>query len=106
MKQAMDMLYTGRALSANEALTHGLVSRLAKDAQKEAAKVAKELATERSAAVLKMGKDTFYQQTSCGNIEDAYAVASPAMVKNMELYDAAHGIDSFLKKEKPEFQDK
>lgn len=105
-KQAMDMLLTGRALSANEALAHGLVSRLAKDAQKEAAKIAKTIATERSAAVLRMGKGVFYQQEAMNDIRDAYDVASAAMAKNMEMHDAMHGINCFLEKKIPEFQDK
>ncbi|KAL3921396.1 MAG: hypothetical protein SGILL_002770 [Bacillariaceae sp.] len=106
-KQALDMLYTGRELSANEALTHGLVSRLAKDAQKEAAKMAKQIATQTSAATTAMGKRVFHQQhqASC-SVEDAYKVATQAMVDNMELEDAKHGIDAFLKKEKPDFQGK
>jgi enoyl-CoA hydratase/carnithine racemase len=106
MKQAMDMLYTGRELSAKEALTHGLVSRLAKDAQKEARKVAIEIAKERSAATLKLGKEILYRQICQSNIEDAYTVATQAMVDNMELDDATHGIDAFLKKTNPDFQDK
>jgi enoyl-CoA hydratase/carnithine racemase len=105
-KQAMDMLLTGRALSANEALSHGLVSRLAEDAPKEAAKIAKTIATERSGAVLRMGKQIFYQQAAKCDIRDAYNVTSAAMIKNMELYDARHGIECFLEKKEPKFQDK
>jgi enoyl-CoA hydratase/carnithine racemase len=105
-KQALDMLYTGRELSAKEALTHGLVSRLAKDAQKEAAKIAKEIATESSSATIQMGKRVFFQQQSLPEMGDAYKAATQAMVNNMELYDAKHGIASFLQKQKPDFQDK
>ena len=100
------MLYTGREMSANEALTHGLVSRLAKDAQKEAAKMAKTMTTESSAAVLQMGKQIFFQQQDLTDMENAYKVATQAMVDNMKLHDAKHGIESFLQKQKPDFQNK
>jgi enoyl-CoA hydratase/carnithine racemase len=106
MKHAMDMLLTGREVPAKEALSYGLVSRMAKNAQKEAADIAKTIAKERSSATLRMGKEVFYQQQSLGNIQDAYALASSAMAENMQMFDATHGIESFLKKEKPEFKNK
>ncbi|KAG7356065.1 enoyl-CoA hydratase [Nitzschia inconspicua] len=105
-KLAMDMLLTGRTISASEALNHGLVSRMAKNAQKEAAKIAMTIATERSSAVLGMGKEIFHQQAAESDLNDAYKVASPAMAKNMDLYDAKHGIECFLGKRNPQFQDK
>lgn len=104
-KQAMDMLLTGRALSANEALSFGLVTRLAKDAQKEAAKMAKAIATNCSAKVLRLGKEILYQQEAQSDIKDAYKIASTAMADNMNLYDAKHGINCFLEKKEPHFQD-
>lgn len=101
MKRAIDMLYTGRAITAEEALDFGLVSRVVENPYKEAAEIAKTMATERSSATLSMGKHVFYEQLIANDSEEAYSIASKAMEENMKLMDARIGIHSFLQKSKP-----
>ncbi|MGZ9066155.1 MAG: enoyl-CoA hydratase, partial [Burkholderiales bacterium] len=49
------------------------------------------------------GKRTFYEQLETG-LEQAYAIATQAMVCNMMTEDAAEGIDAFAAKRKPEWR--
>jgi enoyl-CoA hydratase/carnithine racemase len=115
-KKAMDMLLTGRVLSANQALEYGLISRIvekideedddddeATSVQKEAYALAKSIAG-RSACAVGLGKQTFYQQAAETSLDRAYKMASAAMVKNLQTYDASHGIGAFLNKTKPEWK--
>ena len=60
-KRAMDMLLTGRIISAQEALEYGLVSRLVADIETEGPKLAEAIAS-KSACAVQMGKRIFYQQ--------------------------------------------
>jgi enoyl-CoA hydratase/carnithine racemase len=114
------MLFTGRVLCANEALRYGLVSRvihsndddddsLSEDDQhgggdarvKEEANAIARLIASKSAHAVQMGKETLYEQVESATMEEAYGIASSAMVRGIESEDAIHGIESFLKKERP-----
>jgi 1,4-dihydroxy-2-naphthoyl-CoA synthase len=50
-----------------------------------------------------MGKQMFYKQLEMG-LDGAYQLASESMACNMMTEDAAHGIDSFMAKQKPEWK--
>lgn len=106
MKRAMDMLFTGRAVSAEEAFKFGLVSRLVENPQIEAAEIAKVLATGMSSATLQMGKQVVYKQQSARDLKEAYSIAGQAMEENMRLMDARIGIESFIQKTKPAWKHK
>ena len=106
-KIALDMLYTGRILTAHEALMYGLVSRLvvtdkdnqdtvddATKTQKEAHAIAKNIASKSSAA-MGIGKRSVYKQMSSSSLNEAYRVANDAMVENLGYEDAIVGISSF-----------
>jgi enoyl-CoA hydratase/carnithine racemase len=58
----------------------------------------------KSKATVAIGKETFYQQAEMA-LEEAYAVASEVMVKNMMLADAEEGICAFLEKRPPDWKD-
>ncbi|MBM6592508.1 enoyl-CoA hydratase [Microvirga pudoricolor] len=100
-KQAFDMLVTGRFISASEALSHGLVSRVAPDGELDAA-VASLTADicSKSPVAIRTGKAMFGRQRSMG-LEDAYRYAGDVMACNMMVEDAAEGIDAFIAKRKP-----
>lgn len=120
-KVATDMLLTGRVLTSQEALQYGLVSRVVGNARKEAAKLANQIATKQSSAVVQMGKRILLQQEEIcrssfsgssssvssspySSVKQAYDVATDAMAENMGMWDATHGIQSFLKKETPKWR--
>ena len=105
-KHAMEMLLTGDMISAEQALRMGLVNRVVTPGQErdEAIHLAEQIAA-KSAAVVKIGKQAFYNQIAM-NLADAYRHASAVMVENMMLHDAAEGIGAFLEKRKPTWEDR
>ncbi|XP_012680867.2 enoyl-CoA hydratase domain-containing protein 3, mitochondrial [Clupea harengus] len=101
-KVAMEMLFTGRPISAEDALRHGLVSRVVAD---EASLEEETLAMARrvcqsSRPVVALGKAAFQRQMAQGR-DAAYATASGVMVDNLALRDGQEGIKAFLGKRKP-----
>ncbi len=105
-KHAMEMLLTGDMISAEQALRIGLVNRVVTPGEErdEAIRLARQIAA-KSAAVVKIGKQAFYDQIEM-NLPDAYRHASAVMVENMMLRDAAEGIGAFLEKRKPTWEDR
>lgn len=98
----MEMLFTGRPISAEDALRHGLVSRVVAD---EASLEEETLAMARrvcqsSRPVVALGKAAFQRQMAQGR-DAAYATASGVMVDNLALRDGQEGIKAFLGKRKP-----
>jgi enoyl-CoA hydratase/carnithine racemase len=105
-KHAMEMLLTGEAVSAEEAMRIGLVNRVvpAGREREEAMALARMIAS-KSALTVKIGKEAFYRQLEM-NLADAYAYASRAMVENMLARDAEEGIGAFIEKRRPKWQDR
>ncbi|MGZ8154431.1 MAG: enoyl-CoA hydratase, partial [Burkholderiales bacterium] len=103
-KQAMEMLLTGEAIDAATALARGLVNRVA-DADALDAEIQKlcDAIIAKTPVAVAAGKHTFYEQLETG-LEQAYAIATQAMVCNMMTEDAAEGIDAFAAKRKPEWR--
>lgn len=100
-KHAFDMLVTGRFISAAEALSFGLVSRVAPDAELDRAVAA--LTADicaKSPVAIRTGKAMFARQRSM-SLEEAYAYAGNVMACNMMAEDAAEGIDAFIEKRRP-----
>ena len=105
-KQAMEMLLTGDLISAERAREVGLVNRVVPDAQLDAevAALARQIAG-KSPLVLKIGKEAFYRQAEL-DLTAAYAYASEVMTRNMLARDAEEGVDAFLEKRAPEWQNR
>lgn len=57
----------------------------------------------KSPKVLAIGKRAFYEQIDQSMV-DAYTTASAVMAKNMMEPDATEGIDAFLEKRRPVWQ--
>ncbi len=100
-KHTMEMLLTGDVISANRACEMGLVNRvvsadvLSAETEALAGKIAA-----KSSAVLKLGKQAFYQQADM-SLASAYEFTTCVMIENM-LNDAAQeGIGAFLEKRAP-----
>jgi enoyl-CoA hydratase/carnithine racemase len=103
-KRVMEMLLTGEPISAETALEWGLVNRVvpADRLEAETRHLAERIAS-KSAAVVAMGKQAFYQQLD-KSLAGAYALTGETMTCNMRLDDNREGIDAFLNKRHPEWR--
>ncbi len=100
-KRALEMLLTGRWVSAGEALEWGLVNRVVptEDLAAEAEKLARQVGAA-SPLTLAMGKRSFYDQVERPEPE-AFNLATRAMALNLAMDDAQEGIRAFLEKREP-----
>ena len=100
-KKAMEMLLTGRPISAQEALEFGLISRIVppEELEERVMELAGQIASA-SADTLAIGKAAFYQQIEMDR-PSAYQFASKVMVDNLLHDDAHEGISAFLEKRPP-----
>ena len=105
-KHAMEMLLLGDMIDAETAFRFGLVNRVAPAGEATAA--ATELALKiasKSQMTLRVGKAAFYRQQEMG-LDDAYAYASEVMTTNLLARDAEEGIDAFIQKREPKWEDR
>jgi enoyl-CoA hydratase/carnithine racemase len=100
-KRAMEMAMTGRLYSAMEAEHFGLVNRVVPEgrALDEAQALAKTIA-QQSGPTLAIGKRAFYDQIE-RPLDEAYSVASLAMIDNLAEPDCVEGMSAFLEKRRP-----
>ncbi|XP_076016141.1 enoyl-CoA hydratase domain-containing protein 3, mitochondrial [Genypterus blacodes] len=100
-KVAMEMLFTGTPISAQDALLHGLISKVVPEerVEEETLAIARRVC-ESSRPVVALGKATFYRQMAQGR-DAAYVTASRVMVDNLALIDGQEGIRAFVGKRKP-----
>ena len=102
-KQAFEMLTTGDFIDASRAVDLGLINRIVapEDLADETATLAAQIADKLGAAV-KIGKQAFYNQLQMP-VADAYAYTGDVMVQNMLRDDTREGIDAFLEKRDPKW---
>jgi enoyl-CoA hydratase/carnithine racemase len=102
--QAMEMLLTGEPISAVRAKEIGIVNRLVPPGGEvdEAFALASTIAA-KSSHVLKIGKEAYYNQLE-KNLADAYAYTAKVMVGNMMARDAEEGINAFVEKRVPKWE--
>ncbi|KAL0490220.1 Echdc3 [Acrasis kona] len=103
-KKALEMLFTGTPISAQEALQHGLVNKVVQPEELE--DVVRQMATniaQASLETLRIGKRSFYAQVDM-NIDDAYKFGCQVMTNNMSEEDCKEGIDAFIQKRSPNFK--
>jgi enoyl-CoA hydratase/carnithine racemase len=105
-KHAMEMLLTGEAIDARTALARGLVNDVV-DSRELDAQIAKftQSILDKTPVAVAAGKRTFYDQIEAP-LEQAYALATRAMVCNMMADDALEGIDAFSQKREPRWTGK
>lgn len=105
-KAAMQMLLTGEMVNAGKAEHIGLVNQVVEDVHlTEATMAMAKTIASKSSMTLATGKQAFYQQRDM-TLSDAYDYASNVMVENMLKHDAEEGINAFLEKRTPEWQDR
>ena len=100
-KRALEMLFTGRMISAREAEQYGLVNKVVpfEKLEEETKVLAKKIA-EASPLTLRIGKQAFYAQVNLSDAQ-AYTLGNEVMVGNLFAEDANEGIRAFLEKRKP-----
>ena len=103
-KHAMEMLLTGVAIGAEEALRLGLVNRIAPEGARAAALELAHMIAKKSQQAIAVGKKGFYVQRG-KSLSEAYELASATMVANMLMPDAREGIAAFLGKRAPVWSD-
>lgn len=103
-KLALEMLMTGRMISAEEALHAGLINKVVPESQLAGAtlELARSIA-EASPFTLGIGKRAFYDQIELDGAR-AYEYAVNVMTVNLVAEDAQEGIKAFLEKRKPVWQ--
>ncbi|XP_076437794.1 enoyl-CoA hydratase domain-containing protein 3, mitochondrial-like [Babylonia areolata] len=103
-KVALEMMFTGQPISSQDALLHGLVSKVVPEdlLQEETQKIASKIC-EFSKEVTALGKAAFYSQMSLEK-RAAYRFAEKVMADNLELFDSKEGIGAFIEKRKPQWK--
>jgi enoyl-CoA hydratase/carnithine racemase len=104
LKRAMEMLLTGDAMPAKEALAAGLVNRVvpSEKLHEETMALARRIIGA-SADTLARGKRAFYRQVAL-DVPAAYAFAEKEMVENAATPDAKEGMTAFLEKRPPKWK--
>jgi len=105
-KAAIEMLLTGELIDAMTARSLGLVNRVVpEEGLRDAVDgLARQIAG-KSAFTVKIGKEAFYRQAEL-DLAGAYRYAAEVMTTNMLGEDAGEGIDAFLAKRAPVWQDR
>ena len=102
-KRAFEMLVTGQFIEAKEAKEIGLINKISEIGQLE--KTTDELAlqiTSKLGDAVKIGKEAFYKQSEM-NLKDAYDYTGAVMAENMMFEQTKKGINLFLDKKTPEW---
>ncbi len=100
--RAFDLLFTARTFDAREALSLGLVSRVADDALAEAMAAARVIA-EKSPAAIAFSRAAFHREAD-RTYTDAVARAVDDFCALAVADDAQEGLRAFLEKRKPEWR--
>jgi enoyl-CoA hydratase/carnithine racemase len=100
--RASELLYTGRAMSADEGLAWGFFNRVAEPVLPAALELARELAHGPTAAHA-MTKKMLHQEWSVG-IDEAIEMEAQAQAILMQNRDFLRAYEAFAAKKKPDFQ--
>jgi enoyl-CoA hydratase/carnithine racemase len=103
-KVALDMMLTGRRVTAAEAERWGMVNRVVPRAGLDDAveQLAGELAS-KSPLILSLGKGSFYRSQDM-SFDDSLAYLQSMLTVNLEAEDVAEGVSAFLQKRPPEWK--
>ena len=102
-KKAFELLVTGQFIEAKEAKEIGLINKVSKIGKLEetADELALQIANKLGDAV-KIGKEAFYKQAEM-SMNDAYSYTGAVMAENMMFEQTKKGINLFLDKKIPEW---
>jgi enoyl-CoA hydratase/carnithine racemase len=102
----MEMLILGDKVEPDEAERWGLINKVVEDEQLDA--TINEMTaniTSKSSLVMAIGKEAFYKQLEM-DVESAYAYANKVIAQNLLARDAQEGIDAFLEKRTPKWENR
>jgi enoyl-CoA hydratase/carnithine racemase len=104
-KHAFELLTTGEFMSADRAAELGLINRAVpeEDLEAETLKMAETIASKLGSAV-KIGKEAYYRQIEMP-LDEAYAYTSGAIVENLMHRDSIEGLNAFIEKRPPNWDD-
>ena len=104
--QAAELIYTGRLITAKEALDCGLVSKmLPPDELLPAAKaLAAEIADNTSAVATALSRQVLWRMLGADHPMDAHRIESKALYYMQTSPDLVEGVQSFLEKRPPQFK--
>ncbi len=102
-KFAFEMLTTGEFIDAGRARELGLVNRVvAAEALSEAAMELAQTVAGKLGRAVKIGKRAFYAQAEMG-LAEAYRFTGQVMAENMMYEETAEGVQAFIEKRAPEW---
>ncbi|RNA21170.1 enoyl- hydratase domain-containing mitochondrial [Brachionus plicatilis] len=105
-KISLKMLFTGDAVTADEAYTHGIISEVvnvdnsSENLEKKVFEIARKIEAN-SRFIVTLGKKCFYKQIEAPELSDAYKIASEVMLDNLMYEDTQLGLNAFATKTKP-----
>lgn len=102
--KAMELVLTGRTLTAREALQMGLVNRVVSDGSclEEARKLAIEI-SEKSPLAVKLAKEAILKAQEC-NLKEGIEFERKCFFLLFSSEDQKEGMNAFLEKRKPDFK--
>lgn len=102
-KRALELLFSGRLIKADEALSMGLVNRIVPEAdlEEEALNWAKELAA-KSPVAMRIAKTAFYTAEDM-NYDKQFAYMNEAFARLCSSNDAKEGVNAFFEKRDPDW---
>lgn len=104
MKNAFEMLVTGRFISARQAAERGLVNHAVPDVElDEAVQGLVDAILAKSPVAVRTGKAMVYRQLGLP-LDQAYDYAAGVMAENMLAEDVGEGIDAFMQKRPPQWR--
>ena len=104
--QAAELVYTGRTITAQEALDCGLVSKICPpdDLLPAAKALAAEIADNTSAVGTAMSRQVLWRMTGASHPMEAHRIESKALHHMSQSPDVVEGVMSFMEKRPPQFK--
>ena len=100
-KKALEMVLTGEFISAQEAMSHGLINRVvSKESLETETWALSQAIAQYSLVTLGVGKQAFYQQIEMGE-KQAYQYGKEVISANAVMADAVEGMRAFFEKRTP-----
>ena len=105
ISKALEWVYSGELFSAEEALEHGLVSKVVppEELLNTAITMAEKIAENTSAISIALTRQMFWRSLGAAHPMESYVVESKANLWAFQQADAREGVTAFLEKRSPNF---